>query len=495
MSKFTDSITGLFSKKKELVTILPKKKTTSVTRSGIPAASINFAQSRGIFASVNQDLLQNLDKTRDLSRYLCQIDPFLQRYIEVISVFVVGQDGLHIEPAMTDARGRLAERINIIISDAWTNWCTMAAYDERMTFNEIEQMVIRSVARDGEALVRMVTGKNVNKYGFALQVLDPILLDVNYNTVMNDGVIIMGIEFDQRGRPRAYHVWNRLPSDINMTPRVRERIAAEEILHIFDNDIPGAARALPWTTSVLNTVSRLNQYLEVHLQACAISATTPLVMTNDEPDVVGVDDVSVSNINGFMNSGPQINLAYSQILELDHGKKLQALNIPFPTQQFGDTTKQYLQSIAAGLFISYGTLTADPASGNSANIRFSSIVEREHFTQLQRWLIKNLHVKVYAKWIESALLYGAVKLPTIVPEDYLTVNFRNTRYSTIDPGKDIRGYIEGIKYGLYTRSQIVAEMGGDFMANVKQLALEESEIAKYGVQIGEQQPPVTPINE
>jgi len=224
--------------------------------------------------------------------------------------------------------------------------------------------------------------------------------------------------------------------------------------------------------------------MEVHLQACSIAATTPLVMTNSEPDIVGPDDVAVNGLQSHTPlRAPEINLAYSQILELDHGKSLSALNLNFPAQAMKQTVDAYLQSIAAGLFVSYATLTADPNSGNSANVRFSSIVEREHFSQIQRWLIKSFHMQVYKNWIESAMLNGAISLPSINAEDYYTVTFRTTRHSTIDPAKDMKAYVEGIQNGLYTRSQICAEMGGDFLENVKQLALEEAEIKKYGVNI------------
>jgi len=80
-------------------------------------------------------------------------------------------------------------------------------------------------------------------------------------------------------------------------------------------------------------------------------------------------------------------------------------------------------------------------------------------------------------------LYGAVKLPSMDASNYFDVNFRGTRHSTIDPSKDMRAYIEGINNGLFTRTQICAELGGDFMENIKQLALEEAEIEKYGVNI------------
>jgi capsid protein len=217
-------------------------------------------------------------------------------------------------------------------------------------------------------------------------------------------------------------------------------------------------------------------------------------MTNEQPDVVGVDDVSVSNAAVQQYKQPEINLAYNQILELDHGKTLQALNMQFPRQGFSETVSQYLKAICSGLFVSYATLSADPSAGNSANVRFSSVVEREHFAQLQRWIIKSFHMKVYTKWIENALLYGAVVLPSINSDDYLDVNFRSNRQSTIDPSKDMKAYIDGIANGLYTRSDICAQMGSDFFENVKQLAVEEEYIAKYGVTIATNvDVPIVPI--
>jgi capsid protein len=67
--------------------------------------------------------------------------------------------------------------------------------------------------------------------------------------------------------------------------------------------------------------------------------------------------------------------------------------------------------------------------------------------------------------------------------NYYEVAFRGTRHSTIDPSKDMKAYIEGINYGLFTRTQICAELGTDFVENIKQLAMEEAEIERYGVNI------------
>jgi len=106
------------NKKEEKKKVVMKRTHPRLGDARLPAPAIQFAFNRGIFASANQDLLLHLERTRDLSRYLVKIDPYLQRYMEVISVFVVGQDGLKLEPVVTAPNGKLAERVNNTIRKA-----------------------------------------------------------------------------------------------------------------------------------------------------------------------------------------------------------------------------------------------------------------------------------------------------------------------------------------------------------------------------------------
>ena len=120
-NRFTDFLFGQ-NKKEEKKRVVLQKPGARLEKARVPAPSVEFSFSRGMFASANQDLLLHLERTRDLSRYLTKIDPYLQRYMEVISVFVVGQEGLKLEPVITSPNGKLAERVNNNIRKAWMDW-------------------------------------------------------------------------------------------------------------------------------------------------------------------------------------------------------------------------------------------------------------------------------------------------------------------------------------------------------------------------------------
>lgn len=472
-----------------------RKTATRLTRgriSGIESAWYNI--NRNFLNSPNSEIRYTLDKTRELSRLLVGIDGYAAKYIELLSVYVVGEQGMQISPRYT-RDGVLVDEVNEAITKAWNEWCEEASFDGRYSFKELEQLGIRTVGRDGEALFRIVRGKSVNKFGFALQPLDPALLDINYNAKLEgEKFIYMGVEYDGV-RPVAYHLFNRYANDLvsnGFVNRVRERVPADEIIHIFDDDYGTLVRGLPWLQPAIKTLARLHEFLDAHLLACQVAAAAPLVMTSEGADTPDFEDVSVNTIQNSDGTtstvnetmSPVINLNYSHILELPANKRLQALDLKYPTQGFDIAVKTYLQQIAAGLQVSYASLTSDSSQESYSTVRHGSIIERDHWKQVQNFYAQRFHKKVYRAWLEAALLTGALDLLGM-PEDYYAVDFRPRGFKHADPLKDMRAYVEGISQGLFTREQIVAEMGGNWEENIKTIQKEQRFAAQHGVLLPE----------
>lgn len=455
-----------------------------------------YSINRGFLNSPNNEIRLQLEKTRDLSRLLASLDPYAAKYIELLSTMVVGAQGIQLSPQVTSADGTLDTDTNETIKKAWAEWCQEASYDGRYSFRELEQLGIRTIGRDGEGLFRIVRGKKVNKFGFAIQPIDPNLLDINYNlTLSNGNYIIMGVEYNNV-RPVAYHIWNRYASDVTVNAninRVRERVPADEILHIFDDDYGNLVRGLPWMSPAIKTLARLHEYLDAHLLACQVAAAAPLVMTSEGMDGPQYGDVAVTNTvnadgtTSALNQTPNqfIDLNYSQILELPANKKLEALNMQYPQSGFDVAVKTYLQGIAAALQVSYATLTSDSSAESYSTVRHGSIIERDHWAQVQEWYAKRFHNKVYRAWLEEALLSGALDLPANDPTAYYKVIWRPRGFRQIDPLKDMNAYLTGIEQGIYTREQIVAEMGGDWRENIAVIASEMKFAQEAGVPLPE----------
>jgi lambda family phage portal protein len=462
------------------------------------------ASLRGLLTSPNTDLYQSLHKTRQLSRWMVENDSYASKYIELCSVYITGDDGIKAHPSLPGSTGKPLTKISQYIKDGWNRWGEVASLDGRFSFSELEQMAVQAVARDGEAFFRIIRGKQVNKYGFALMPIDPVLVDQEYNlTLPNGNHVIMGVERDRWGIPQAYWVWNRYLDDRNVAlVRERERIPADEMIHIFDDATGVQVRGMPWTTPALDQMVRLLEWQDDYAANMKLAARTRLVLHNDlaedELDDSGSDIVEEGNANrvarGFQAT-EFVNTTQSQIIEVDAGKRLEALNIPLPQSGVSESSKLILQRIASGLHLSYETLTSDGSKSSFSSVRHASIVERDIWRQRQKWFIRVFNKRVFREWIRQAVLSQAISLPEGRVASEVEVDFMTRGFSSIDAIKDVKGYVTAIAHGLTTRTQVVAEMGGDFQENLELLAREKAMAREAGIIFPEQQDEIEILGE
>ena len=85
--------------------------------------------------------------------------------------------------------------------------------DGRLSWCDSQKLAIKSVARDGELLIRHVTGRDVpNPFNYAFQLLEPDQLDEDFTAILPNGnFVFMGIEHNRWGRPVAYHILTQHP--------------------------------------------------------------------------------------------------------------------------------------------------------------------------------------------------------------------------------------------------------------------------------------------
>jgi len=476
-----------------------KKKNTASIRAFGQIGNPSTAALRGLLTSPNTDLYERLHKTRQLSRWMCENDSYASKYLELCSVYITGDDGIKANPYIDGANGPLTAPSQAI-KKQWHNWGHEASLDKRYSFTELEQMAIQSIARDGEVFFRIIRGRQ-NEFGFSLQPIDPVLVDQDYTVKLpSDNTVIMGVERDRYGVPVAYHVWNRYLDDRMLgLPRVRERIPADEMIHIYDDPTGVQVRGMPWTTPALTQLVRLLEWQDDYSAGMKMAARTRLVLHNEMADDELDEDFTMSDVDdpnlnrryydmvGEADASNFVNTTQSQIIEVDAGKKLEALNIQLPQSGVSESAKLILQRIAAGLHVSYATLTADGSKSSFSTVRHDSIVERDIWRQRQMWFIRCFNRRVFKEWIRQAVLTGAVALPDGKSISDVQVEFNPRGFSSIDAIKDVQGYVMAIQNGLTTRTEVVAEMGGDFAENLELLAQERQLADNLGIKFPESQ--------
>lgn len=134
----------------------------------------------------------SLAQVRARARDLENNDPTTRHYLRLLTTNVLGADGIRLQMQVRNNDGRLNRLFNDRIEEAWAEWAWQPTRDGKMDFVSLQRLLLRSVARDGEAFVRIWRGFDRNRFGFALEPFDPDLIDETFNRARGDGVNEIG---------------------------------------------------------------------------------------------------------------------------------------------------------------------------------------------------------------------------------------------------------------------------------------------------------------
>jgi len=136
------------------------------------------------------------------------------------------------------------------------------------------------------------------------------------------------------------------------------------------------------------------------------------------------------------------------------------------------------------LGIPYGYLTGDTAKGNFSNTRISLIEFRRRISAWQHGvLVFQLCRAVWARWMDVAVLSGAIDLPGYDQQrrQYQACAWLPTKWDWIDPMKDASAEILQIESGLKSRTQAISERGYDAEQVDREIAAERKRELALGL--------------
>ena len=430
--------------------------------------------------SADDEVYSGIAALRARSRDLCRNNPYAARFLELLGVYVVGSSGIQLHARIRDAKDEMDDTTNLKIQSAWTDWGRNPTIDGRMTWTDLQQLVIKTVAQDGEVFVRIFRNVKKNKYGVAVQTIDADFLDHTFNGGLRNGnEVIQGIEVDSQGQPVAYHFWTSHPNKQSARQRGRIRIPAKEIIHLYRPSRINQTRGVPWTTPAMFQLKMLDELMIAELVATR-TAAAKMGFIQDAPT-----DASIYSDEELESALPQeyMSAQPGSIARLNPGEQFVAWNPDHPTTAFSDFTKLILRGIASSFNVSYSSLASDVSQESYSSGRIGSVLERDHWRNLQGWLAATLHDRVYDVWIDVVALNGSAGLKSKNGDDYKNVAWRYRGFRWIDPQKDLTAYEKAINLGLMSRTMIAAEMGLDVREILADLDKENQMAEEYQVDI------------
>lgn len=380
---------------------------------------------------------------------------------------------------------------NAKIEQSWAKWsqmdnCTIEGED---TLYDVLNLCLRSAIRDGGCLIRKFVDPKANEFGFALKLIEIDYLDHNYTTILGNGnYVIMGVEKTPDGRRVAYWLFAYHPGDLlfGPAPRNRIRVPASEIIHYFFKERITQSIGVPRFAPAMIRLRHLREYEIAEIIAAREAANKGGYWSSDRGDTYKGEDEFTTGPNGPEKTGTIADSEPGMADEVPPGMTFTTYDPQHPTQQFGDFVHGALLGAAAGVGLSYMSLTGDLRDANYGSMRGGSLDEREGFKKVQSHMIRHILLPIFKPWLEASILSGAINLPFSKLAQFNKPRFKGRRWPWIDPLTDIQAAAMGIDALLDSRTNYTEQTGVDLEDLYQQLEDEKTLADEHGLE------PVTP---
>ena len=393
---------------------------------------------------------------------------YFKAYARLCRQNIVGASGIVFQSKARSGGGKVDKKAKTAVERSFADWSKPANCDVagKLSWRAIQNHCVNSAVTDGEFMLRKIVGQDAGKYGFQLQVIDPVRCPIDYDRfdMPDGGYIRHGIEFNKYGRPVAFHfvdsAANRSWNAYAYAGRTFVTIPAEEIIHGFRPEMAGQKRGLPWLSTGLFRLKQMGAFEDAAIVNARVGAAKLGVI--EFADGTGPESNQLEEDEEF-----QLNGEPGTFQVLPNGAKLNKFDPTYPSGEFAIFIKAMLRSIAAGGGVSYHNLAQDLEGVNFSSIRQGTLDEREHFKELQEWLVEEAAEPVFAAWFDAAILRNMIKrddgsaLPIARAERYADHEFQGRRWEWIDPNADMKA-AEGRKNNLLASpGSLIRESGRD----------------------------------
>jgi lambda family phage portal protein len=426
---------------------------------------------------IDVDIRNALPILRARARELVQNSDHGKGFIRMVRNNIVGPQGFRLQARCLTPRGKPDLKTRTLLEGEFNAWSqrSVCEISGKFSFRALQRHVIETVALDGEAFLRVIRDPGVNAWGYALQVIDPEAVDINYNGEHAGNLVRMGVEVDQHRRPVAYWVFGEGGANQG-SYRIgdRFRIPAEDMIHVYLPEFCWQTRGVPWLAVALSRIHMIQGTEDAEVTAARASACKIGVyeaQPDSVPPPVTTDAAGNQLVDAAGNPISSDQGRFSQDMApgtyevVPYGYNLKLLDPQHPNSAMPDFLKWALRSVGTGLGVSYNALGNDAEGVNYTSLRYFLGLERDHWLEMQDWFESDFVERVRHQWRDSALLIG--RLPGENPK-WDQVYWQARRWEGPDPAKQAQADEMELKIGSTTLNAILSRKGLDFDDHVQE---------------------------
>lgn len=410
--------------------------------------------------SADSEIVTSIRLLRARSREMVRDNPHAKNVVRIVQNNVVGQ-GIGLQCQIVNKRGKLNDKLNTAIETAWVNHCRRQSFHTAglLDMTGMLRLAVGQLVEAGEGVIRKVYqsfGGGRVPIGVEFIEADRLMDQWQSARAPNGNEIRMGVEIDQWGRPEAYWFYPKHPGDYqfqSFQPSKFVRIPASEIIHFYIVDRWPQTRGVPMFHSVLRKMNDMKGYTEAEIVAARASAAIMGFVTSPEEQIA----------DGEENGNLLTDLAPGTIQKLNPGESFTGFAPTRPNAGLDPFMRYMLREMAAGVGVSYESLSRDYSQSNYSSSRLALLDDRDMWRVLQTWLIATVLQPLYVEWLDMAVLAGAIEMPADYHQDkerYQAVRFKPRGWSWIDPLKEVKAYGEAVRNGFMTVSDVIGLTAG-----------------------------------
>ena len=476
-------------------------------------AARNKNSMRGWLASSKtpqEDIDKNIPVLRQRSRSLFMSAPLAVSAIKTNRTNIVGE-GLKLKSTIdADFLGmgldeaaqwqRSAEREFALW--AQSKFCDSTRVNN---FYEIQQVACMSWLMNGDACVLLEYERPTKAlpYGLRIHLIESDRVSTPNSTGSNvylyatdpdtKNRIFNGVEVDKNNRGVAYHICSTYPNSTLYTKKEWKRVKAfgeqtgmPNVLMIYETERAEQYRGVPYLAPVIESLKQLTRYSEAEMMAAVINGFFTVFIKSEkgtsEVGFTGVIDEEDQVADGDRN----YELGPGMVNMLAPGEEIDIADAKRPSSNFDAFTTSLAKYVGAALEIPVEILVKNFTSSYSAS-RAALLEAWQAFRMKRSWLAADFCQPVYEIFLTEAIANGRLKAPgffldPLVRMAYCKAQWNGPAQGMIDPGKEVDAAEKRISIGISTRQQETIEMtGGDFEANVAQLARENQLMKEAGI--------------
>jgi lambda family phage portal protein len=413
--------------------------------------------------SADSELSSSLATMRNRSRALIRDASYAKRAKVVVVNNVIGS-GIGLQCQVKTTRGTLNAAANAALEEAFAQWSKAdnCHTGGRLHFADIERQLQGQTFEAGDVFVRIHLKKfGASQVPLALEVIESErLLDDTFTPYLKTSAgndVRMGVEADSFGRPQFYWLRTKHPGDLrytDFTPDMVERVPAEFMIHLAVIDRWPQTRGSPWMETALRRLNDADAYSEAEIIRARGQAVRMGFIESGEEASDFADEEDDGTYSLEMEPG--------LVTKLRPGEKWTESSVTAPNPQLDPFMRYMLREMAAGVGVSYESLSRDYSQSNYSSSRIALLDDRDLWKTLQLWFIRNFRCRVHDLFVRQAVLAGAV--PGVTVEQYAlnplnitAVRFKPRGWSWIDPTKEVEAAKEAVKAGFTTVTQVIAQ--------------------------------------